>query len=120
MLQHRYCMRIPGGNHIDRQRQLLPRDYAADPDRFGDDLSLAFRIPDGGDEVSLRIAVLQHRLAAGWQHRGRPSGAELGRRFGCSKQTISSSARGRRWAGQTVLSAWLAALHEASSSSAAK
>ena len=107
-------MRIPGGNHLHRQRSLSPRDYATVPERFGHDANLAFELPDGGDEASLRLSIVQHRVVCRWRvlrgEHGAPSGAELARRFGCSKQTISASATGHRWACGVVYAAWITTL----------
>ena len=99
-------MKIPGGNAIDRQRRLQPRDYAVDPHRYGTDPRLPFHLPDGGDEHSARIAAAQHRLILRWRAiPTRPSGAQLGRTWGFSKQTWSRTINGERWAGQAVLTA---------------
>lgn len=76
------------------------------------DTGLAFRVPPGGDELSMRIALEQHRLVCAWHGGGRrPTVAALGRRFGISKQTFSKTARGARWAGETVLAALSHATH---------
>lgn len=92
--------------HLDQHRHLQPRDYAEDPSLFGVDPALPFGVPPGGDEVSMRIAVEQHRLVCAWHAGGRrPTVAALGRGFGISKQTFSKTARGTRWAGETVLAA---------------
>jgi hypothetical protein len=62
--------------------------------------------PPGGDAVSARIALLQHELVAAWRGRGQtPSGAELGRRFGFSRQTFSRAVLGERWMGEAVQAA---------------
>lgn len=101
-------MRRPGGTHLDRQRTLLPADYAVDPHRFGRDPQLAFQVPSGGDDRSMQIALIQHQLVVGWrQHADAPSGAALARRFGFSKQTFSRAVLGQRWMGETVMAALL-------------
>ncbi len=99
-------MKIPGGNSIDRQRRLQPRDYAVDPHRYGHDPKLVFHLPDGGDAHSARIAAAQHHLILRWRALpARPSGAALGRAWGFSKQTWSRTINGQRWAGQAALTA---------------
>jgi hypothetical protein len=100
-------MKVPGANHVDRQRSLLPRNYCRNPHAFGEEPQADFWVPPGGDEISLRIAVLQHRLVVRWVQGGGPSGAELGRRWQVSKQTISRTRRGERWMGELVLAALL-------------
>lgn len=105
-------MRIPGGNAIDRQRRLKPRDYAVDPHRYGHDPKAVFHLPEGGDEHSARIAAAQHQLILRWRSMSdRPSGAELGRTWGFSKQTWSRTINGQRWAGQAALTALTFATH---------
>lgn len=104
-------MRRPGGNHLDRRRRLLPRDYLARPDGFGLDCHPAFVVPADGDATSAAVAQLQHELVLQWRDRGgRPSGASMGRRFGFSKQTWSRTVLGQRWMGETVLTALVHAL----------
>jgi hypothetical protein len=98
-------MRVPP-RHLDQRRTLTPRDYASPPDLFGVTKEARFLVPRGGDEVSMRIALEQHLLICEWEDGGRhPTAALLGRRFGINKQTLSLTARGRRWAGETVLAA---------------
>lgn len=96
--------------HLDHRRALTPRDYATDPSLFGVVAAVEFRVPPGGDEISMRIAKLQHLLVCDWHDlRRRPPATVLCRRFGCSPQTISKVTTGQRWAGETIL----AALHYA-------
>jgi hypothetical protein len=102
------AMRRPGGTHLDRQRSLLPANYAVDPHRFGRDPKLTFHIPPGGDDRSMEIARIQHQLVLGWRlSPGAPSGAALARRFEFSKQTFSRAVLGQRWMGETVMAALL-------------
>lgn len=102
---------FPGGNALDRQRLLAPRDYAADPTRFGYDTTLVFQVPLGGDQVSMRVAQVQHLLVVRWRSAGmRPSGSWLAPRFGFSKQSWSRMCTGERFAGQTALTALLVAV----------
>lgn len=101
-------MRRPGGTHLDRQRTLLPADYAVDPHRFGHDPKLRFRIPDDGDARSMEIARIQHQLVIAWRHNpDAPSGAALARRFLFSTSTLSRTTLGQRWMGETVMAALL-------------
>ena len=96
-------------NHVDGRRRLQPRDYLVDPHRFGIDLSVRPVIPEGGDVISARIALQEHRLACRWRERThRVSGAELGRRFGFSRQVFSRAIRGERWLGESIVCALLA------------
>lgn len=95
-------MRRPGGTHLDRQRSLLPADYAVDPHRFGHDPTLRFRVPPGGDRVSMEVARTQHRLVLAWRSNVEPpTGAGLVRPFRFSKQTLSRAVLGQRWMGET-------------------
>lgn len=104
-------VRRPGGNHVDRRRRLLPRDYLTEPHAFGRDRSVRFVVPAEGDEASAAVARVQHELVLRWRAQGcRPSGSRLGRTFGFSKQTWSRSTLGQRWMGESVMSALLAAI----------
>lgn len=102
-------MRRPGANHLDRQRLLLPRDYATDPYRYGRDPDIGFLVPPGGDVISAIVARTEHDLIVAWRRCDGPSGAELSRRYGFSKQTWSRTILGQRWAGELVLVALLRA-----------
>jgi hypothetical protein len=106
-------MYIPGGNHVDRRRQLLPRDYVrGGPYGFGVDADAVFYVPVGGDPVWCRVAELEHRLILRWRAReDGPSGAAIARRWGCSKATFSRTVLGERWAGELLLAALLEAGH---------
>lgn len=100
-------MQIPGGNHLDRSRQLLPRDYLADdPFAFGRDPSARIHVPEHGDPRWARVAALEHRLMLQWRRSPR-SGAEMARLWGCSRQTWSRTVLGERWAGELLLAALL-------------
>ena len=97
--------------HLDQRRTLAPRDYAVDPDSFGLSERLEFHLPPGGDPVSMQIAVLQHQLVCAWNRTGRRvSATQLEQRYRVKKQTISRTARGWRWAGETVQSALIHAV----------
>ena len=102
-------MRAP--NHVDGRRRLLPRDYLAEPARFGRDLDIALVVPTGGDRRSARIAWFQHQLAYRWQKADRrPSASALARDYLLSPQVVTRSLRGERWMGETVLCALAASL----------
>jgi hypothetical protein len=106
-----FGVRIPGGNHVDRRRSLLPRDYLVEPDAFGQGRPVTVRVPPGGDEVSARIALLQHELVRRWRQSPEvASGAAIGRRYGFSRQTWSRTALGQRWMGEAVLAGLIEAL----------
>lgn len=100
----------PKPRSLDRRRQLSPRDYLTNPYQFGIDPTATFVVPPGGDAESLEVARVIHRCLIAWR-RCEPhlSGAELGRRFGFSRQTWSTITQGRRWPGHTVLAAAVAA-----------
>ncbi|UDY34028.1 hypothetical protein [Dermatobacter hominis] len=92
--------------HLDQRRNLDPCDYEADADSYRLTEGLQFHIPAGGDEISMRIAEVQHRLVCRWNRSNRRRiAAQLGRQFGIKKQTISLTAKGLRWAGEPVLAA---------------
>jgi hypothetical protein len=57
----------PRGNHLDRQRQLLPSDYVDDPYCFGTESVRRFVKPAAGDPVSAKVARIQHELILGWR-----------------------------------------------------
>jgi hypothetical protein len=92
--------------HLDQRRTLAPRDYAVDPASFGLTEDLAFHVPPDGDGVSMWVAIVQHQLVCRWNRSNRRiTAAQLERRFGAKKQTLSLTARGWRWAGETVFAA---------------
>ena len=109
-------MRINGA-HIDQRRLLLPASYAETPADFGVVTALRFRVPEGGDTVSMRIALELHLLVCAWFANGqRPSAAALCNRFEMSAATFSRTVRGERWAGETLLAAFSYALRTTSTS----
>ena len=94
------------GRHLDQRRQLQPRDYLTRADYFGVDPNVQVVVPEGGNEVSLRVAVEQHLLVCRWGEVRRPSSAAvLARRYGTTPSTISAVVTGRRWAGETLFAA---------------
>jgi hypothetical protein len=95
-------------NNADSRRVGLPRDYVADPHRFGFDAGVALTEGPTGDVVSATIAHTQHRMVLAWRAlEGRPSGAEIGRRYGVSRATVSRAMLGERWLGETLLCAFV-------------
>ena len=98
--------RVRPANHVDARLGRPPRDYAEQPYRFGEDPHVRFRAPVGESSAAAHAARVQHLLVVGWRAQsGRPSGTQLGRRFGFSKQTFSRVVRGERWAGSVVFAA---------------
>ncbi len=105
--------------HLDRRLALAPRDYVAEPARFGRDLRVERVMPAGGDPASAHAAWAQHQLVCEWRARGqRPPVAALARRFGFSKQTWSRTVSGERWAGQLLLTALMHAVETVPSQTA--
>lgn len=96
-------MRVPGGNHVDRRRKLLPRDYLSDPHRFGRSLDVRIVVPPGGDGLSAVIACVQHMFVWHWIEvaRRHPRSGEIHAVFGLSRQTWNRITLGQRWAGET-------------------
>jgi len=93
--------------HLDRRLLLKPADYMDDAALFGTSgAEPAWRIPGGGDAVSLRVARVQHEVISAWDKgASRSPVSVIARRFGFSKQTLSKVRRGQRWAGTVVLAA---------------
>jgi hypothetical protein len=94
----------PAPRSVDSRRQLLPRDYLAEPMRFGVDGDVELTMPFDGDQASFEIARLVHRLAIVARQSGR-CGAQLGRRFQFSRQVFSDVLNGRRWPNASTLAA---------------
>lgn len=93
--------------HLDRRRNLQPRDYLRDPFAFGREPGAELAVPAGGDGISLQIAARQHVLVVAWRARGkRPRSSEICRRWGFSSSTFSRIVLGERWAGETGLAAF--------------
>lgn len=89
--------------HLDQRRLLEPRDYVEQPESFGLSEQLKFRVPVGGDEISMRIVATQHLLVCLWNRTQRHvSAVQLEQRFGVKKQTMSLTTKGRRWAGRPL------------------
>ena len=96
---------------IDGRRQLTPCEYLTDPHGFGRDPKAVFILPNGGDKTSLEVSRMLHWCFLAWRKSPQPpTGAELARRFGFSRQTWSATMLGQRWPGHTVMAAALAGL----------
>ncbi|GAA1243230.1 hypothetical protein FB474_2379 [Oryzihumus leptocrescens] len=99
---------------LDR-RNLLPRDYLADPFIFGHRLGVTTVLPPGGDPVSQAVALVQHHVAVlvrQEQQLERFTARRTTARFGFSKQYWSLCLLGYEWMGETVLAAAVSvALH---------
>jgi hypothetical protein len=94
---------------LDR-RLLLPREYLVDPYRFGTDLTPQWVLPPGGDQRSLRVAMVQHDIARLLRSHCPRIGQRVGDRFAFSRQQWSKCTRGQAWMGPTVLSGAIWAL----------
>lgn len=105
---HGRSMHRPGGNHLDRQRRLRPRDYIVADRGFGNPGHYQVVVPADGDRRSANVAAMQHRLVTSWRKRRPRSGAAVAEEFGFSKQVWSRSVLGDRWMGETVMVALLA------------
>jgi hypothetical protein len=100
-------------NHRSRpldRRLLQPREYLGDPHQFGADPVPQWVLPPGGDERSLRVAMVQHDIARLLGIHCPRIGQQVGNRFAFSRQQWSKCCRGQAWMGQTVLSGALWAL----------
>lgn len=94
---------MPRHRPLDQLR-LRPRDYLAEPHLFGCHPSPAWIRPDGGDEVSLAVAQIQHELAFRmWSSPDSGRARRLTTRFVFSKQTLSLVQHGHTWAAVRVL-----------------
>lgn len=113
---HGHGVRRSSATHIDLRRKLLPRQYLDRPDAFGRDVSVRWVVPAGGDEVSLRVARLQHELVVAWRVGGARSGAATAREFGFSRQTWSRITLGERWMGETGAVALVTAIRSSAGS----
>jgi hypothetical protein len=92
-------------------RSLLPNSYLNDPDLFGGRLAIKLVVPDGGDEVSRQVALVQHRLSFALVHPRNPKlAAAVQDKFGFSPSWWSKCLRGKGWMGETVLAAAVGAL----------
>lgn len=91
---------------LDHRGGLLPRDYLADPPRFGTTHDARWRVPPGGDLRALHVAYVCHLVAVGVRARGdRDLARRLQAGFGFSKQVWSRCLLGQAWMGETVLAA---------------
>jgi len=90
---------------LDNRRNLLPRTYFEDPWTFGT-RAAKLTMPPGGDEVSQRIASHLNLLVCAVRERRLTSGQACAR-FGFCREVWSDVVNGRRWPGETVLTAIL-------------
>lgn len=90
---------------LDR-RTLVPREYLVDPFQFGRTPAPTWVLPEAGDTVSQRVAMVQHQLAVAIRNRHRRSTTRtVTRAFGFSKQYWSLCLLGKAWMGETLLAA---------------
>lgn len=94
----------PGHNRLDARLALEPRAYAVVPAQFGSNPHVTFHVPPGGDDLSMQVARIQHHIVIAWRARHPRGGRRLADEIGCSKQTVSRTLLGQRFAGQAVLS----------------
>ena len=96
--------------HLLDRRTLLPRDYLVPPERFGT-AGASSALPDGGDPVSCRVAVVQHELACALHRRNdHHLATRVATTFGFSTSFWSDCLLGKSWMGETVLAAAVSAL----------
>jgi hypothetical protein len=94
----------------DARRTGVPRDYLTNPAAFGRLGGFEFSMPPNGDELSARLAALQHGMVAVWNAEGRrPKTTMLRAIYGVSRQTFSDITLGKRWAGGVGFAMLLAA-----------
>ena len=103
------AVKIPGGNHLDRQRKLIPRAYI--PYGYGETPGAPWWVPPGGDRLSADIARVEHELLLVYrQLRTYGSNRQAARAFGISETVWGEVTAGKRWMGETVIAALLAAV----------
>jgi hypothetical protein len=106
-------MYIPGGNKIDSQLLLRPRDYLSNPTAFGSPVEAVISVlPLGGNIDSQLVAWNQHRLAVIYKSKEPPDRTEARKVFerrGFSKSTRSRILLGYSWPGAIGLTALQAA-----------
>ena len=98
-------MRRIGPRHLDNRRNLLPRDYFENPWTFGTPTA-KLTMPSGGDDVSQRVAFHVNVLVRAVREHGLTS-RQACTRFGFCREVWSDVVNGRRWPGETVLTAIL-------------
>jgi hypothetical protein len=103
MSWHGRCMRS-SATHLDRRRTLRPHDYVRKA-AFGEPAAIT-HLPTGGDEISQRIAWVQHMLALAFRQSKRRMD-DVCLQFGFSRHVLGRTLSGERWAGETVLVALL-------------
>lgn len=97
---------------LDR-RILLPRDYLVDPFQFGSQPAPRWVLPPGGDERSLRVALVQHEVARLLHLHCPRVGQRVADRFGFSRRQWSKCTWGEAWMGETLFAAAIWALRSA-------
>jgi hypothetical protein len=101
----------PGANHLDRRRTLSPRNYFP-PGSYGKVPSARSTVPSDGDRVSAAVAQVQHDLLVLYRHqRRRGWNRRTAGAFGISDTVWQDAMAGKRWMGETVMAALLAAVH---------
>jgi hypothetical protein len=88
--------------HLDARRSLTPRDYLADPWAYGERPSHMV-MPDGGDQLSQRVALVQHELIREFRADATLAPGTVCKIFGIHRNTWSRTMNGHRWAGETVM-----------------
>ena len=101
-------MRRIGIRHLDNRRTLTPRQYARKPWTFGTTAAV-MELPEGGDEVSLRIAIYHHQLVIA-VHARNVRVSDVCARFGFGRDVWHEVLGGHRWPGETVYVALVDAL----------
>jgi hypothetical protein len=97
---------------LDR-RVLLPRDYLENPWQFGVHPAPRWILPPGGDERSMRVAMVQHDVARLLRLHCPRVGQRVADRFAFSRQQWSKGLRGHAWMGSTLLAGAIWALRSA-------
>jgi hypothetical protein len=101
----------PGANHLDRRRTLSPRKYFP-PGSYGKVPSVRSSVPPGGDAVSAAVAQVQHDLLVLYREvRRRGWNRRIAGEFGISETVWQDVMVGKRWMGETVMTALLVAVH---------
>jgi hypothetical protein len=106
-------MYTPGGNRLDSQLLLTPRDYLSKPTAFGSpDAEMISILPLDGNLDSQLVAWNQHRLVVIYRSKEPADRIEARKVFekrGFSKSTLSRILLGHSWPGAIGLTALQAA-----------
>lgn len=96
------------------QRSLLPNKYLTKPEVFGSERHpelVVPVVPDGGDQKSQEVALVQHRLVDRVRQRNdRTLAAVVTAKFGFSLSSWSRCLHGKAWMGETMQAAAVGAL----------